>query len=270
MNLQPCIVITGAAGGIGGAVVQNLLEHPDFQDHQLIALDRNWTDTKQSHLASDRILTMTADVSQAEEIDLLFEELAQSYTVQGLVNAAGALHYGNALECTPETLDQLLNVNAKGVFNVCNAAARLMLTQHKSSPVSTHKNSAQKNQYSIVTVASNAATGPRALFSAYGASKAFASHYTRSLGLELGRYGIRCNVVCPGTTRTAMLAPIWQGKDLTEATISGSPENFRNGIPLQKIAEPAEIASTIVFLLSNAASHLTLAELTVDGGATQR
>lgn len=268
MTISPCIIVTGASGGIGSALLQLLSDHPMFSSHQLIGLDVKKSDNNKSHVysgqtsAPEHIRIIEADVSDANKIDAVFSRLEEEYLFTGVVNGAGILHYGKALHTKTNDVNRLLDVNAKGVFNVSNAAARAMIRQQELG--------LRKGQSSIVTVASNAATGPRAMFSAYGASKAFASHYARSLGLEIAPHGIRCNVVCPGTTATSMLDAIWGNEDQSAATIAGSPSDFRNGIPLQKIAQPREIAETIAFLLSPASSHITLAEITVDGGATQR
>ena len=103
---------------------------------------------------------------------------------------------------------------------------------------------------------------------AYGASKAAATAYLRSLGLELAPHGIRCNVVSPGSTDTPMLRGMWSGDDESPAVIAGDAASFRLGIPLGRIARPEDIAQTVLFLCSDAARHVTLHDLRVDGGAT--
>jgi 2,3-dihydro-2,3-dihydroxybenzoate dehydrogenase len=120
----------------------------------------------------------------------------------------------------------------------------------------------------IVTVASNAATTPRARMSAYAASKAASTMFTKCLGLEVAKHGIRCNVVAPGSTDTPMLHSMWGDEAGPQATIGGDPDTYRLGIPLRKLARPADIAEATVFLLSDQAAHITLHSLTVDGGAS--
>lgn len=102
---------------------------------------------------------------------------------------------------------------------------------------------------------------------AYAASKAAASMFTKSIGLELARHGIRCNVVAPGSTDTRMLTSMWHDESGPKGTIEGRPEAFRVGIPLGRLARPSDIADAVVFLLSDQSSHITLHDLTVDGGA---
>jgi 2,3-dihydro-2,3-dihydroxybenzoate dehydrogenase len=94
----------------------------------------------------------------------------------------------------------------------------------------------------IVTIGSNAAHVPRMQMAAYCASKAAVTSLTQTVGLELAPFGVRANLVSPG--------------------------QFKLGIPLRKVATPAEIAHTVLFLASDLASHITLQDLVVDGGAT--
>jgi len=129
---------------------------------------------------------------------------------------------------------------------------------------------APRRRGAIVTVSSNAAGVPRHGMAAYAASKAAATMFTRCLGLELAPMGIRCNIVAPGSTMTAMQTGMWSGATGAQQVITGSPGTFKAGIPLGKIAEPEEIADAVVFLLSDRASHITMADLYVDGGATLR
>jgi 2,3-dihydro-2,3-dihydroxybenzoate dehydrogenase len=105
---------------------------------------------------------------------------------------------------------------------------------------------------------------------AYGASKAASASFTRSLGLELAPHGIRCNVVCPGSTDTEMQRALWADDDGERRTIAGDPATFKAGIPLGRIAQPEDVAEAVRFLVSDRARHITMHDLYVDGGATLR
>lgn len=105
---------------------------------------------------------------------------------------------------------------------------------------------------------------------AYAASKAAAAMFTKCLGLELARSGVRCNVVAPGSTDTAMQRALWTGSDAGQRVIDGDPATYRTGIPLGRIAAPEDIADAVAFLASDRARHITMQELYVDGGATLR
>jgi 2,3-dihydro-2,3-dihydroxybenzoate dehydrogenase len=99
--------------------------------------------------------------------------------------------------------------------------------------------------------------------------------FTKCLGLELAASGVRCNTVCPGSTLTDMQRAMWTASGTTAETgarhvIEGDLAAHRTGIPLGRIADPADIAEAVVFLASDRARHITLHDLYVDGGATLR
>lgn len=103
---------------------------------------------------------------------------------------------------------------------------------------------------------------------AYCASKAAALSLTNCIALELAPFNVRCNTVSPGSTDTPMLREMMGESHGFEPLIAGLPEEYKLGIPLQKIATPQEIAQTVLFLASDMASHITMQNIIVDGGAT--
>jgi 2,3-dihydro-2,3-dihydroxybenzoate dehydrogenase len=144
------------------------------------------------------------------------------------------------------------SVNASGVMHLCRSVASRMSSRCRGS---------------IVTVSSNATLIARQQFASYSASKAAAVAYTKCLGLELAPRNIRCNVVSPGSTETRMLrqlVPVSQSQRL----VDGVPEEFRTGIPLGRLASAGSVAKLVIFLLSDEAEHITLANVSVDGGAS--
>ena len=173
--------------------------------------------------------------------------------------AAGIAHSQPLLETSFDTWKRLHAVNSDGVFLCLREFARIMIDQQETDPA---------NSRSLVTVASNAARVPRAEFGAYGASKASAARVSSSFGLQLAAHGIRVNSVCPGTTRTPMVTDAWEGEDRSALPVAGNPQTFRLGIPLGRIADPADIAAVNAFLISEAARHITMQEIVADGGAT--
>ena len=168
-------------------------------------------------------------------------------------NAAGVLRMGEVSSLSDEDWWQMFAVNCTGVFLMSRAVVTRMVARRRGS---------------MVTVASNASGTARIGMAGYGASKAAASQFTKSLGLEVARYGIRCNVVAPGSTDTAMLHAMWSDDSGPQLTIEGQLETFKTGIPLGKLARPADVADAVAFLLSDQAAHITMHQLTVDGGAT--
>ncbi|MBC6445979.1 2,3-dihydro-2,3-dihydroxybenzoate dehydrogenase [Actinokineospora xionganensis] len=246
-------VVTGAAGGIGSAVASKLLS----QGALVGALDGHQAglDALADRLGGDRdrLEFVTADVTSGEAVDAAVDRVERRFGgIDFLVNTAGVLRTGHALDLSEEDWVRTFDVNTKGVFLASRAAARKMV---------------ERKQGAIVTVASNAANVPRTSMAAYGASKAASIAFTKTLALELSAFHVRCNVVSPGSTDTSMMRALWTGADGAADAIVGSPGAFRVGIPLGKIAQPDDIADAVVFLLSDAANHITMQELCVDGGA---
>lgn len=236
-------LITGAAGGIGTAVVRRL--HDD-------GIRVTGTDSVAPTSPVDGVRYLNGDIRQPDEIARVVGEAQhQNGHIDVLVNCAGVFAHGPAIETDIETWNRLFEINARAPFLFAKAVAGSMI-EHRSGV--------------IITIASNSAAVPRADMAAYAASKAAASQVTRSLGLELGPHGIRCNVVAPGTTRTPMIGDLQNPAQI----VAGVPEAFKAGIPLGRIAEPIDIAAAVAFLVSDEARHITLQELVVDGGASQR
>jgi 2,3-dihydro-2,3-dihydroxybenzoate dehydrogenase len=238
-------IVTGAASGIGAAVVQLLRAGGG----QVVAWDRRRPELEVG--ASFR----EVDVTDEDAVEQALEAAERGWgPVSGLVNAAGVLSQA-ALSSDDTTLDELKRVfavNTEAVWLVSRAVARSMKAHRRGS---------------IVTVASNAASVPRLGLGLYCASKAAAVMLTRCLGLELAAQGVRCNVVSPGSTDTPMLRAML-GDASHSTLISGASASFRVGIPLGRVAATSDVAEAIVFLLSERARHITLQELRVDGGAS--
>ncbi|KOG90784.1 2,3-dihydro-2,3-dihydroxybenzoate dehydrogenase [Streptomyces varsoviensis] len=247
-------LVTGAAGGIGAAVARAL----GGRGTRVAAVDRDagrLTDVV-GKMAADGlpVHAFPADVTRAAEVDDLVDGVENALgPVDYLVNAAGVLRLGPVRRQTDEDWAATFAVNTTGVMRVSRAVVDRMVPRSRGA---------------IVTVASNAAGTPRVGMAAYAASKAAATMFTKCLALEVARHGIRCNVVAPGSTDTAMLRSMWQDDTGPRATIDGLPEVYKVGIPLGKLARPADIADAVVFLLSEQAGHITMHDLTVDGGAT--
>ncbi|MFJ9519424.1 2,3-dihydro-2,3-dihydroxybenzoate dehydrogenase [Kitasatospora sp. NPDC101801] len=247
-------LVTGAAGGIGGAVVRALSERGvtvalvDRDGDRLTAL------AKELRNAGGRAEAFPADVTDSAEVEAVVGAVEQQLGgIDYLVNGAGVLRLGAAKDLTDQDWAATFAVNTTGVFFISRAVVNRMVAGGRRG--------------AIVTVASNAAGTARVDMSAYAASKAAATMFTKCLGLEVSKFGIRCNVVAPGSTDTPMLSALWEDDSAAQASIDGVASAYRVGIPLGRIAQPSHIADAVLFLLSDQAAHITMHDLTVDGGA---
>lgn len=245
--------MTGAAQGIGAAVVRAFAARGAI----VAAVDIKVGDLDHQAAAcaslGHGVSAYPGDVRDADAVDDLIERVEHERgPIDVLVNAAGVLRTGPVITCTDEDWASVLAVNLTGVFNVSRSVAARMQARQAGT---------------IVTVASNAGRVPRMHMAAYAASKAATVMFTRCLGLELAAYGIRCNVVSPGSTDTPMLRGMWQDEGDAQAVIDGVPAAYRVGIPLRKLAIPKDVADAVLFLASDRAAHITMQDLYVDGGA---
>lgn len=247
-------VVTGAGRGIGAAVVEAL----SALGVAVLATDADADAAKRlaARLRHDGrdVLAAGADVRDPQAVEDAFDEAERQLgPVSTAVSVAGILRIAPLAETSDEAWRDAFAVNADGPFHVVRAAARRMRPRRRGA---------------IIVVGSNAGRVPRTAMGAYAASKAAAAMLTRCAALELARDGIRCNLVSPGSTDTAMQQELWPDGTALERAVQGAPEDFRIGIPLGRIAQPGDIADAVAFLASDRARHITMHDLVVDGGAT--
>lgn len=237
-------VITGAAGCIGGAIARRFWQ----EGARVALLDIN--DTALSRAASaispgdERLLPLKCDVQSPIDVERAFGTIDRIWGATEIVIAnAGVAQAAPFIHMDLNNWNHTLAVNLTGVFLVCQAGARRMITQHKGV---------------IITMSStNGIKGERGL-AAYNASKAGVSLLTKTMAIELAPFGIRANALNPGFIDTGL------------ATRSGMDADFvasySEKIPLARWGQPEEVAAAAVFLASDHASFITGIDLIVDGG----
>lgn len=244
-------LVTGAAGGIGRAVVAQLRASGAV----VVA-----TDLQAPRVQNDAALpaahAMALDVGDANAVEALVARIERDIgPIDLLAHVAGVLSTTRVHDTSDAEWRRVFAVNTDGPFHLGRALARVMAPRRRGA---------------MVLVGSNAAGIPRHAMAAYAASKAAATMFMRCLGLELAPLGIRCNIVAPGSTRTPMQTGMWVDGNDEAHTIAGSPQTYKGGIPLGKLAEPGDVANAVLFLLSEQAGHITMGDLYVDGGASLR
>lgn len=237
------VLITGATGGIGRALV----EHFIGAGARVVALDRDPTALESLRIAladKGEVVPATADYTAPETIRPAVEgAIAATGPIDVLVNNAGGVTAGTLGKMTDAFWCQDIDVNLNGPFRVTSTVIEGMKARGAGAIVN------------IGTVNGLTTLG----HPAYSAAKAGLISYTKSLAVEYGPFGIRANCVCPGTVRT----PVW------EERVAAKPELFeslRKWYPLQRVAAPSDIARAVAFLASDDAAFITGAVLPVDGG----
>ncbi|WP_235028662.1 SDR family NAD(P)-dependent oxidoreductase [Caballeronia choica] len=238
--------MTGAASGIGAACVRRLWE--EGASVALADQDQSGIDKLVTELHDDvRIFGGKLDVSDAEQVQRFIAEAQQNLgKLHGLINCAGIKGVGNVLDCESENWKNVMSVNLDGTFLMCQAFARAV--QH------------DETSRAIVNISSGAGIMGVPNRLPYVASKFAVSGITRTMGAELGPYGIRVNAIAPGMIRTPFTAYMFDDPE--------KAKRIRAAHAIGREGQPEEIAAVAAFLLSDDASFMTGAIVSVDGGQT--
>lgn len=231
------VLVTGAAGGQGWAIAKKLRA----EGYSVAACDRRADDVAAvvDELGDDKVIAIALDVTSPEQWQTAVEKTVDRFgPLTTLVNNAGVLHRAALGVETVDDFENAWRVNCLGAFLGMRAALhQLREAEHAA----------------IVNICSTGAIRPFPAHCAYGSSKWALRGLTQTAAAELAPSGIRVNAVFPGPIATSMLDEATQNR-LTETATFG------------RLGQPTEIADAVAFLVSEAASFITGAELVVDGG----
>ncbi|MDV3303010.1 SDR family oxidoreductase [Mycobacterium avium subsp. hominissuis] len=197
-----------------------------------------------------RAALVQADVSDPSRIAELFDAAAAIAPLDIVCSNAGIEHFGALEDITPEVFDRVFHTNTLGQLLVAQQAAQAL------GPGG-----------AIVLTSSTSASTPVFQHTLYGASKAAVEAIVAHLAVELGQRGIRINAIAPGGTGTDMAAAVAEQYVHPAYRDHLTLDQFVSGFTaLQRLAEPAEIAAAVAFLVSDDASYVNGRTLHVDGG----
>ena len=237
-------VVTGAASGLGKAIVEKFLE----EGSKVIIVDINKDAGRElSENLGSKTLALSADVGDAKSVENLQKSIFESFKkVDIVVNNAGVTHLPTPLDAvTEEDFDRVFRVNCKSVYLMAKAFVPKMKNQGSGS---------------ILNIASTAGVSPRPNLNWDNSSKGWMNTATRTMAVELAPFGVRVNAVNPVASETPLLAS-FMGEDTPEMR-----QKFLSSIPLGRFALPRDIANAACYLSSEEASMVTGVCMQVDGG----
>ena len=251
LNLKDKVaLVTGGSHGLGTAICQGLAA-----EGAIIGVNYRQSREKAEAVVNQlkgayhvEAIPVPGDMAQEEDIVTMFDILEREYSkIDILVNNAAFCPNGPITGYTKDEWEYTFQVNVTGIFVACRELVKRLL--------------AAKRQGRVVNIVSQAAfRGSTSGHLPYDSSKGAIVSMTIALAREVAKQGIGVNAVAPGMVRTEMVAEIWRK----------NTEKYLSRIPLQRIAEPEEIANVVTFLASEASSYMTGATVDVSGGMMMR
>ncbi len=239
--------ITGAGKGIGRALAAAFAEVG--ADVAVVDRHADRAEAVAEELRSKHgreIIPVTCDVSQPDQVNGMIRAVTEAYgTLDFAINNAGIVNFHPFEEAPPEEWRRIIDVNLFGLFLTAQAAARAMIAGGKRGSI---VNTASMSAHIVNTPQTT---------SSYCASKAAVVHLTRSMAVEMAKYGIRVNCVSPGYIATEVVT-----------NFSDQVQGWIDRTPQKRMAKPEELAGAYLFLASDASAYATGSELVIDGGYT--
>ncbi len=246
MNLEGKVaIVTGGAQGIGKGIVERYVK--ENAKVAIFDIDKDMLEATEAEMKSmgGDVMKFTVDVLSKEQIFNAVNAVADKWGhIDILVNDAGICPWADFLEIPEEDWDKVMGINLKGYFLMSQAVGRIM--------------SKQKDGGSIIHMSSVNGLAAEAQIAHYNVSKGGINMLTMSMALELAKYNIRVNAICPGFIDTRLNRSDIENEEWLK--------EYLKTIPMGRVGKPSDIASAAFFLASDDSAYITGHLLVVDGG----
>lgn len=241
-------VITGAASGIGRAIAVRFASEGAHVFISDINAEKLKNTVDQINISGGKAAGTIADVSKEDDVRRLAEKATESMGgIDVLVNNAGTGTIGYMEQVSDSEIDRAFGVNLTGVMRVTRACVPYLKKSGRGR---------------IINMSSVEGIRGSAFLPVYCVTKSGVIGLTMANAIELARFGITVNAICPGPIETDMLAPLVHSEELRQKMVKA--------VPLRRLGRPEDIAGAALFLASEDASYITGHSLVVDGGMTVR
>ena len=242
MSERKVAMITGGTRGIGKAIAKIFSDNGYDLIINYVSNKTDLTKLENDLKNNNEILFVRANVGELNSVEEAVKKAIEKFgKIDVLVNNAGITRDNLIMSMKEEEIDEVINTNLKGTFNVTKSVVPYMMKKREGRIV---------NISSVVGVSGNAGQCN------YAASKAGIIGFTKSIAKELASRNILVNAVAPGFIDT----------DMTECLNDKVKESINNQIPLKRMGTPEEIAKAVYFLASSDNTYITGQVLNIDGG----
>jgi len=238
-------LVTGASRGIGESIAKLLAQQGAHVIVSSRKLDGCLAVVEQIKSAGGSAQAIPCHIGEMEQIDATFKQIEQDHGRLDILvnNAAANPYFGHILETDLSAYAKTVDVNIRGYFFMSIAGAKLMKANGGGS---------------IINVASINGVTPGEMQGIYSITKAAVISMTKSFAKECAEFDIRVNALLPGATDTKFAATLVKNPVILKQAMAH--------VPMRRVAEPDEMAGTVLYLASNASSYTTGTSINVDGG----
>lgn len=250
------VVVTGGASNIGRAISLGFArEGANITIAELDAEQAEKVADEARKLGAAGVQVVKTDVTDFDQVQAMIEQSVTRFgSVDVLVNNVGWDELKFFTQSTPAFWEKIIKINFVGMLNCTYAVLDHMV----------------KSGGAIVSISSDASRQGEPREAVYGGMKAGINSFMKTIAKENGRYGIRCNVVCPGVTIPDVDEEVSDASMWADRSAMFTEEQFSTiaaSLPLKKLGKPADLANAVLFMSSNAvAGHVTGQVLSVSGG----